>query len=241
MSLEEFLQHIKPDLTLFGVLIALTVSAFWFWRFFWDYEQKLRSDQIDKLRDLIQNIRDRLIDPIIRKQFEIFANDICNQVVDNLANDIFEETLPAEGTRIKSLKKYETLTFLLGEQALGDRLEKESEYALAKVRDLLVSDLGNQFYNELDSANNHVWNMRRHYRWAYFWCSVTASSCLILGVILLIGLLQALGKWIDIFWYFWLFACIESFGLTVISFVVMEFHRRRLYRMWEDVQLYGAR
>jgi hypothetical protein len=240
MSLAEFLKQVKPDLTLCGVLITVAVGAFWFWRFFWDYEQKLRSDQIDRLRDLIQNFRDRIIDPILRVHLDTFGTEICTKVVANLANDLYTENLVAGGPRTKELKAPEALADLLGEAALTERSQRERDAATIAVRDLLESDRGDRLFNELDRGYNHVGGMARRYRWACFWCAATGHGCLMLGILSLVGLLQALGAWRDLLWYFWLFALTESGAISLVSFILMEFYRRRLLSMWEELQLVGA-
>ncbi len=68
MGLEEFLKVIKPELTLYVVLVTLSVIFFLIGKYFWKFEESLRNKNIKRLADVMDGYRRSYIEPILQKQ-----------------------------------------------------------------------------------------------------------------------------------------------------------------------------
>lgn len=244
MTLEEFLRSIRPDLTAYGVLLTFAVISFVAGKHFWKYEQELVAENLDRLRDLIQNFRSRHIEPVLRQELDGAISAAYEVAINGLIADLHpkDRTTAEEVSRrelsLEELRvRLKELSDIVSEAALEARLRKLKSGSTAEG--FIESASGQRIFDRLDAAYTRLADVSRRYQRACGACAGASYAFLALFLVLIIGLLRSLWAWPDLILHLWLFAGVGLFLLGIVYFVRLEFNRRGLLRLWEEFQIYG--
>jgi hypothetical protein len=103
----------------------------------------------------------------------------------------------------------------------------------------LSSTSGQTLLADLDQMYEQKAKLARHYGKARNACARTCYASLCFSLLALVGILRVLRTWPDIVVFFWLFMAILAVVYGIVSFTRLEYHRRKLLRMWEEFEFYG--
>jgi hypothetical protein len=240
-ALDQLLQGIQPGLTLYGVLLTFALVSFAFSRHFWRYEKELISENIERLRDLLEGFRRRHIEPIINTELNRTAVEAYEVAINGLLTDLYPKTRGEAGEFKYELVNDELVGQIIAEAALKDRLS-ELKTELQKGRSaeaFLSSASGKALLDDLDHMYQQQSTVARHYALARRACGRTCYAALCFSMLVLLGILHILGRWPNVILFFWLLLVIQAASYAIYSFIRLESHRRALLHMWEEFQLYG--
>ena len=239
MGLEEILQIIKPGLTLYGVLVTLSVLFFLAGRFFWRFEDQLRKDYIERLRDLMQGFRASHIEPFFGEQLVKAREEAYSLLATDLLADFYEKKEMANGTFQRELKGSDEISKLVSEAALEnrvDRLKKADEEGIVRFLD---SGSGEEIFSKLDLQYARKSEFWLHYLKACSACKRIAYASFGLSVLMMLGLLKSVASWPEATYLFWIFIAGQTLVYAIYSFVRLEIGRNRMTVLWEKFQIYG--
>lgn len=237
-SLQQLLQGIQPGLTLYGVLITFALVSFAVSRHFWRYEKELIAENIERFRDLVEGFRHRYIEPIISAELDSATLGAYEVAIDGLLADLYPKTQGDKGEIKRELVNDESIKQIVAEAALQDRLSELKETGRSAEK-FLSSASGKNLLDSLDHLYEQKSIVARHYGQARHACAHTCYASLCFSLLALVGILNLLVQWPKVILFFWLFLAIQAAAYTIYSFSRLENHRRALYRMWEEFQLYG--
>jgi hypothetical protein len=240
MDYQNIIQSIKPDLTLYSVLITLAIVAFAFGRFFWKYEKQLGEENIERIKDLINGYRVKYIDPIISKQLHDATDTGYIGAINSLIEDIHPKTYALTGSERKLLNDIE-LKEIIKIPELEGRLEKEKRDRnfYIPVDQFLSSESGEKLFDSLDHAYEQRIKLTAYYDHSCKYSAKCSYSFFILAILLFVGILQLIGQWPTLVINFWAFFSVQAFLSGLYYFIRIEFYRRKLMHTWKELQLYG--
>ena len=231
----EFLESIRPGLTLYGLLLTFSLFSFVIGRFFWRFERELQSDNMERLKLLMSNHRQRNIEPILGNVLTNAVSGGHKRGILDLMTALYVEDMA--GQPAYTLVEDERIKEIVSRGALQERiLSFASEVS---VEEYLTTLSGEGFFDNLDQAYSNKEKLSGRYRWATTYCTRASYSFLLLGLLLMFGLFQILEPWGSLLHHAWLLLCVEMLLLGAYCLVRMERFRRSLVHMWEELQIYG--
>jgi|ERR1043165_1000262 hypothetical protein len=229
MTLEEFLQAIQPNLTVFACLFAfliLFIRLFWF---FLKYETTIRDENLTRVKDLLSNSLDvQIVKPL---QEELGRNIELGY---KYAVDLFYPKEFDPTTQSKQRK-------LIVED--GDNLQKIANMDTTEI----VQNLSGQGIAQKTGQDLFIFLEKRYQKTAIFvaqyektkgHCRATWISCLFLAFLTVIGIVLCISE-NDLFLHLWIFVVMLTFVIGVVSFVLLFACRHKLIKDWEKLQIYG--
>jgi hypothetical protein len=242
----KLLQAIQPGLALWGVLFTFALVSFRIGKYFWEYDKTLISENVERLKALLEGYRRRAIEPILTREFAAAVSAAYDEAILGLIGDIYsgKDIGPSEQAQgqparalVRSAVTEEDLRTMIAEGELRKRLESLKRASRSEA--FLASPTGEKLYDELDHAYGSRDDLRQHYARARRACGRTAYSFLTLSFVLLAGLLQLLNAWPVVLAVVWATIAAEAFAYGLYSFMRLEWSRRTLLRLWEELQIYG--
>lgn len=243
MDIQQYLQEIKPDLTLYGVLLTFGFLSLLAGRFFWRYERELIQDNVNRLRSLMDGFRTQHIEPVLEEQLLEVAEASYREALEDLRDEVAENTPSAHaeaGDGRTQPKEGDVPSYTLPVRMLDARIESGHRGRLPKgLEEFFTSATGEKFFESLDRLYNEKYSISDRYRSAKISCTFASYAFLLLGFLLLLGLTQIVYDWPIYFLYPWLSLCgivlLTAAGLSVR----MEYQRHALIGQWESLQIYG--
>jgi hypothetical protein len=233
-------QAIQPGLTVYGVLLTFALISFGIGKYFWEYDKTLIGENVERLKSLLEGYRRRSIEPILNKQLAAAVSAAYDGAILGLIGDIYsQKRIGPGGEFTEESVPDEELKAMLSKHELGERLKSLKRGTDTTAGGFLASTTGETLYDELDHAYARRDDLHQHYARARRACGRTAYSFLGLSFLLLAGLLQILSGWPMVVVIVWLTVAGEVFVCGLYSFVRLELSRRRLLRLWEELQIYG--
>jgi hypothetical protein len=238
MTAPEFFHAIRPDITVYGVLLTLAVVFFAIGKHFWRYENELRKDYLERLKDLLSNFRRSNVEPLLQERFVRAREDAYDLSIKGLLNDLYPVGRTETGQPRKELVDEKSLKELISTTALEARLSalKTSDTAVERF---LSTASGDQLFDNLDRQYERKGDLTFQYHRACQACYQVAYSFFSLALIVLLGLIKILYPWPDIVFYVWILLAIEVFCVGIWCLIKLELHRSKLLRRWEGLQLYA--
>jgi hypothetical protein len=240
-SIEQFLQSIQPGVTLYGVLFTFALVSGAVSRQFWRYDKELITENIERLRDLLEGFRRRHIEPILNTELDRTTREAYELALNSLLADLYPKTRGEAGEFKYERVSDEKVEQIIAEAALKDRLSdlKAETTKGRSVEAFFSSASGKALLDDLDHMYEQKSTVARHYAVARQACGRTCYASLFFSVLMLLGILQLLGRWPNVILFFWLLLLIQAATYTIFSFIRLESHRHALLHMWEEFQLYG--
>ena len=238
-NIAKLFQAVQPGLTLYGLLVTFALISFGFGKYFWEYEKTLVTENIERLKALLEGYRQRFIQPILARELANGISAAYDNALLGIIEDLYSRKTIDESGRVKREPVPENqFRALISESGLRERLDNLK--AGNKKDAFLDSSTGERLYGELDRAYAGRDDLWQHYARASGACGRTAYCFLSLAVAFLAGLLQLLGTWPQALVIVWIIVAGELFTYGVYSFIRLEWFRRKLLRLWQELQVHGA-
>lgn len=241
MTIDQFLHEVRPDLTLYGVLLTLAIFAFYAGRHLWRYEKELVEENVGRLRELMDGFRTRYVEPILKVQLLDLAEGAYREALVDLEDEldtaledlpavpVGESATPGAHARRGLRRAIERLTDRGWEHTRAER----------SLEEFFSSATGEDFFRKLDGAYSARQQLSSAYYRAKICCSLAAYSFFGLGIALLAGMVQITVPWPEFVRYPW-WSMLGLLALLSMALVIrMETARRRLINQWEDLQVRG--
>lgn len=236
--LQQILQEVQPGITLYGVLLTFAIVSFAVGRHFWNYEKELITENFDRLRNLLVGFRARYIEPKINQEVDSAIDGAYEAAIAGLLADLYEQVPNERGEYQRQLIDDELIRELVVEDALRQRLTSLKASRPSEM--FLSSTSGQKLLADLDHMYEQKSVLARHYSRARHACGHTCYACVFFSLLALLGILRVLRPWPEVVVFFWLFLAIFAVTYAIVSFARLEYHRRKLLRMWEEFEFYGT-
>jgi hypothetical protein len=231
-------QAVQPGLTLYGVLVTFALISFGFGKYFWEYEKTLVTENVARLKTLLDSYRQRFIEPILARELANGISAAYDDALLGIIEDLYSrKTLDESGKVKREPVPDDQFKSLISEAGLRERLDLLKRGN--KKDAFLDSSTGERLYQALDQAYASRHGLWQHYSRASGACGRTAYCFLGLAAVFLTGLLQLLGAWPQALVIVWLIVAGQLLTYGIYSFVRLEWFRRRLLRLWQELQVYG--
>ncbi|MBA7690167.1 hypothetical protein ES703_98691 [subsurface metagenome] len=238
MDFQAVLQSIKPGITLYGVLLTFAVTSLIIAKFFWNYEKQLMEENIEKLRNLMNSFRDRYVNPILRNELTEAVHSGYGSAIKDLKAELYPKVATATGFERKLIEEAK-LNSLIDYESLEKRVDNFKAAHIDKEDIYLSSDTGEDLLDNLDRSYDQKNNLSVSYESACSACAKTSYSFLILSALLFLGILQVIGDWPKFLLFLWIVVTAQIFIFGIYSFCRLEYCRRKLIKLWKELQLYG--
>lgn len=238
MKIEQFLQLISPNITLYSVLLTFAIISFKTFKLFWKYEKDLRDENFNRMKDLLGSFRRKYIEPIINQKLIESIEVAYENAFGPLINDLYSEPRLLNGEVVQELVNEEELKEIIDRDALIKRKENLQKFASKDLDAFFSAASGGELFNKLDQLYEQKSILSKQYRTAFVRCRISSYSFLVLSVILFLGILQILGKWPEWMLFLWIFLSAQLLITGSISSICLEICRRDLANRWEELQFY---
>ena len=238
MDFEAVLQSIKPGITLYGVLLTFAVTSLIIAKFFWNYEKQLMEENIEKVRDIMSSFRDRYVNPILRNELIEAVYSGYGSAIKDLKAELYQKVATSTGFERKLVDEAK-VNSLVDYESLEKRVDDFKAVYGDKGDIYLSSDTGEDLLNNLDRSYDQKNSLSTSYESACSACAKTSYSFLTLSALLFIGILRVIGDWPKILFFLWIFLTAQSFIFGIYYFCRLEYCRRKLIKLWKELQLYG--
>jgi hypothetical protein len=238
--MEDFLKLIKPDLTLIATLFGFLILFLQlFWRFL-NYEDKLRDENLSRVKDLNFSFRKKHIEKKISEWYIEIKTNTFKWAIDTFSNDFFIiETNEVDGTIEKKIKAIGEIGEVLNPTNLQNKIGLARKDIEKETSEYFYSTLGQDFFNSLDLLYNKKDKINNMYHRMILYCRTLWWSCLIMSIMSIIGVIIQLIGATDTIIHFWVFTYFLFFSIGAFSFAVLFYKRNRLVTYWETKQLFS--
>jgi hypothetical protein len=237
--MEEFLKSIRPDLTLYGVLVTFSVISFLVGKYFWKFEGQLRRENIERLMDLMGGFRRTYIEPFLMRQMIEGRKNAYSNLVNGLLVDIYEKER-AETREVQyKLVNVDKLKDIINESALKRRIDQLGKADEEVIEQFFISASGDELFDKLDHQYENKYEISIQYHKACRACKHLSYAFFFLALSLITGVSQIFIYWDKMVFFFWIFVSLEALAYGIYSFIKLEYYRSKLIRTWEDLQIYG--
>src|SRR5258706_7398207 len=213
MTANQFLAAIQPQLTLYGVLLTLTVLFFSVGIRLWRHEADTAKEHTDRLKLMMIGFRRVHIEPLLQDQFAMAMRDSYED-----GRKFVATVSPSEAS------------------VLG--ATRDSSYDVA-VQDFLASRSGEDFFDKIDARYRGQREILNSYHRMSGWCLTAAYGFIVGSCLLAVGFLRILYPWHDVLTTVWIVASAESILFGIVAVIRFELCRRSLSHYWQDFEIYG--
>lgn len=237
MQPDQFLRLIKPDLTWYGFLVTMSAASFTVAWTLWRYEREFIREYVEKLKGLFSEFDERHILPLIVQHFAA----AISSGLDEAENRLLDVLYPGAGQagRPAPLVDDATLKSLVSPSSIRTIMEEVKKAGSGtKIRAFLDSPSGKELLDKLSRMYDLRQRFGTKYRAARDACRATVYAFLLLAMFLLIGTLSIVYPWKDVAFHMWVAVVVILLAWGVYSFCRLEYMRRGLTEMWEELELH---
>lgn len=240
-SLSDIFRDIGSELPLGLILLLLAVTAFRIGARFHDKEESQGTDSVNRIAELVSRFRRENVQPLIEGQLQRAWLDGRHSAIADLeatadadlpdnTNDESQEPTTDEANSRQSVKDY--VRSFLAEVPAPNQFQR-------RIDRFLESGSGDALFDGFDEVYDRRSKLVNQCNSMLSACVRVAYGLYALGLLLTIGVTQALFEWNAPSFWSWVFLCGQSVVYAVYQFVRYEIYRRIVFDRWMVLRVNG--